>query len=226
MKATIQFLADLQQNNHKAWFDAHRSEWDSIRKRFNDLVEELIEGIGEFDPSVRGLRVQDCTYRINRDIRFSPDKSPYKTWLGAYICPKGKCSGYAGYYFHIEPRGGGRDWGNELVSGLYMPQGAILQSLRDEILDNGAEIARAIQEAQGFRLNENNRLKRTPKGYPAGSEYDAWLRQKDFMIEQPLSDEWLLQPDLGRRIVEEFRRTAHFNEILNRAVRFAYEEMM
>lgn len=224
---TLHFLAELQANNHKAWFDAHRHEWNEIRRWFQQLVEELIEGISEFDPAVRGLKVSDCTYRINRDIRFSPDKSPYKTWLGAYICPKGKCSGYAGYYFHIEPKGGARDWGHMLVSGLYMPEGAILQSLRDEIFDNGAEIKEAIREAEGFVLNEENRLKRNPKGFPAGcSDYEEWLRQKDFMIEKHLDEKWLLQPDLGRRVVQEFRKTYHFNEILNRAVTFAYEEMM
>ncbi len=223
---TLEFLAALKTNNHKAWFDAHRSTWEQIRKHHHAFAAELIEAIGTFDPSVRGLRIQDCTYRINRDIRFSPDKSPYKTWMGIYVCPKGKCSGYAGYYFHLEPAEEGSRWHNLLSSGLYMPQGAILRSLRDEILDNGDEIAEAIQEAEGFRLVEGETLKRTPQGYPSGTKYDAWLRKKEFLLEQDLDTDWLTRPDLLQHLCEEFRKTYHFSEILNRAVRFAYEEMM
>ncbi|MBE6195475.1 MAG: DUF2461 domain-containing protein [Rikenellaceae bacterium] len=222
----LDFLAQLKANNNKAWFDAHRSEWEAIRKEHKAFAAELIEAVGEFDPLVRGLRVQDCTYRINRDIRFSPDKSPYKTWMGIYICPKGKCSGYAGYYFHLEPTTPDDRWQNMLAAGLHMPQGAILRSLRDEIFDNGAEIAEAVAEAKGFHLFAGEHLKRTPQGYPAGSEYDDWLRKKDFLLEQHLNREWLTRPNLVGRIAEEFRKTHHLTEILNRAVRYAYEEMM
>lgn len=226
MIETLEFLAELRANNHKAWFDAHRPQWERIRKRHQAFAAELIEAVGEFDPSVRGVRVQDCTYRINRDIRFSPDKSPYKTWMGIYICPKGKCSGYAGYYFHLEPTEAGDRWHNLISSGLYMPQGAILKSLRDEIFDNGVEIETAIREAEGWELFAGETLKRTPQGYPSGSPYDEWLKKKDFLLEQRIPDAWLTRTDLLQLLVTEFRKTGHFTEILNRAVQFAYEEMM
>lgn len=222
----LDFLTRLRANNNKAWFDAHRTEWEQIRGQYHQFAAELIEAVGEFDPAVRGLRVADCTYRINRDIRFSPDKSPYKTWLGIYICPKGKCSGYAGYYFHLEPTEPGERWQNMLAAGLYMPQGAILQSLRDEIYDNGGAIAAAIEEAHGFHLFEGEQLKRTPRGYSADSKFESWLRKKDFLLEQHLTREWLTAPNLVQRVAEEFRKTAPLLAILNRAVRYAYEEMM
>ena len=75
MKEVIDFFRRLHDNNDRAWFDAHRAEWTHVKGRFAAFTERLIEGIAEFDPAVRGLRVQDCTYRIARDTRFSPAES-------------------------------------------------------------------------------------------------------------------------------------------------------
>ena len=173
----------------------------------------------------RGVRVQDCTYRIARDTRFSPDKSPYKTYLGAYIAPKGKKSGFAGYYFHIEPCADSLVWCNMLSAGLYCPEPTVLRSVREEILDNGAAIAAAIGRARGFRLCRTNSLKRVPTGFPADSEWSDMLKLKDFYLEKPVTEEFLLADDLLERTLAEFRRTQPFVAILNRAVQYAYEEM-
>lgn len=226
MKEVIDFFRRLHDNNTREWFDANRAEWTRVKGRFADFTGQLIEGIASFDPTVRGLRPQDCTYRIARDTRFSPDKSPYKTYIGAYVAPHGKKSGYAGYYFHIEPCADTSVWSSMLTAGLYCPEPVVLRSVREEILDNGAEIAAAIREATGFTVCEQNKLKRTPAGFPRGSEYDELLRLKDFCIQQRITEEFLAAPDLLERTLAEFRRTKHFVGILNRAVRFAHEEMM
>ena len=165
-------------------------------------------------------------YRIARDTRFSPDKSPYKTYIGAYIAPKGKKSGFAGYYFHIEPCCDSLIWSNALSAGLYCPEPVVLRSVRDEITDNGAEIAAAIRKAKGFDLVEENKLKRVPTGFPADSEYADMLKLKDFYIAKRITEEFLLADDLLEKTLAEFRRTQPFVAILNRAVQFAYEEMM
>lgn len=217
----------LSENNDRAWFDAHRGEWQQVKGRIARVAGRLIEGIASFDPSVGGLRPQDCTYRIARDTRFSNDKSPYKNWVGIFVCPQGKKSGYAGYYLHISPVEDHLLGGTHmLVSGLYCPEPVILRSVREEILDNGAELVRNIESAEGFALDTRNRLKRNPAGFPQGSAYDDLLRQKDFCIEKPVTEEWLAADDAVDRIVEEFRRTHPFIEQLNRAVRYAREEMM
>lgn len=225
MREVLDFMRELSANNNKAWFDANRHRYTRIRKYVQGFAAELIDGLSVFDPSVKGLRVQDCTYRINRDIRFSTDKSPYKNWLGIFIAPHGKCSGYGGYYFHIEPDGD-MLWGHQLTSGIYLPEPPVLRSIREEILDNGAEIAQALHEADGFTLCETNKLKRPPKGFPTGTEYDEWLKLKDFFISKPIDEAFLLDHDLLQNTVEEFRKTKHLLEILNRAVQFAHEEMM
>ena len=227
MKEVVDFLRRLHDRNERAWFEAHRTEWLHLQERFHAFAGGLIEGIASFDPSVAGLTVRDCTYRIYRDVRFSRDKSPYKTWQGIFVAPHGKKSGYAGYYLHISPVEdallGGR---HMLISGLYCPEGAVLRSVRDEIFDNGAEFRKNVAAASGFGLDTRNALKRTPQGFPSGSEFDDLLRLREFCLAKPVDDAFLSAPDAVERIVGEFRRTHPFVEQLNRAVQYAYEEMM
>ena len=226
MKQVIAFLRELHDNNNREWFDAHRAEWKRVKTRFAGFTEQLIDGISAFDPSGRGLRVQDCTYRIARDARFSPDKTPYKEYIGAYIAPGGKKSGYAGYYFHVEPdTGEGSTYGHMLAVGLYCPEPVVLRSVRDEIFDNGAEVERTIREADAFTLCRDNTLRRTPKGYPSGSAYDELLRLRELLLERRLTERELLDDGLLERTLEAFRQTQPFVALLNRAVQFAYEEM-
>ncbi len=226
MREVIDFFRRLHENNNREWFDAHRTEWTHVKGRFAAFTEELIEGIASFDPSVRGLRAQDCTYRIARDTRFSPDKSPYKNYIGAYIAPKGKKSGFAGYYFHIEPCGDGLVWSNLLSAGAVCIEPTVLRSIREEILDNGAEILKAVRAARGFRLCENNKLKRVPTGFPADSEFAELLKLKDVYLEKKITEEFLLDDRLLENTLAEFRRTQPFIAILNRAIQYAYDEMM
>ena len=166
MKEVIDFFRRLHDDNTREWFDAHRAEWTRVKGRFADFTGQLIGGIASFDPEVRGLRPQDCTYRIARDTRFSPDKSPYKTYIGAYIAPKGKKSGFAGYYFHIEPCCDSLVCCNLLSAGAVCIEPTVLRSIREEVLDNGAQIEAAIRKAKGFRLCERQQAQAGPDGIP------------------------------------------------------------
>ena len=222
----LDFLRRLYENNDREWFDAHRAEWTRIKGLWADFTAELIEGIASFDDSVRGLRPQDCTYRIARDTRFSPDKRPYKTWIGAFVAPKGKKSGYAGYYFQLEPLTDEEKGCNHLLgSGAVCLEPAVLRSIREEVLDHGAEMQQSIHAARGFRLDPTNRLKRVPTGLPADSEYADLLKQKDFCLVKQVDEEFVHAEDLAASVVAEFRRTQPFIEQLNRAIQYAYEEM-
>ncbi len=224
MKQVIEFLTLLHENNHKEWFDAHKPMYQRALAEFNTFTERLIDGIASFDPSVSGLSVQQCTWRIYRDTRFTLDKTPYKTHMGAYIAPRGKKSGNAGYYFHVEPVWDEGSWsqGHMLAPGLWRPTAEMLASMRDEILVNGEEFGAAIREARGFMLDESNKLKRLPRGYASGP-YDEWLKLKDYFLIQPLAPSFFEGDDLLERTVEEFRRTHHFVRLLNRAVEYARE---
>ena len=227
MEELLDFFRRLDANNNRAWFDEHRAEWMRVKRSVAVLTEELIAGISLFDPAVRGLRPQDCTFRIARDTRFSKDKTPYKNWLGVYIAPHGRHGGYAGYYLHIAPNEDRIVGQHMLVPGLYCPEPVVLRSVREEILDHGDEMQRYIDQAaaHGYTLDRSNCLKRTPVGFPTGTPHDDLLRLKDIYVCKPITEEFLLEDRLVERIVEALKPTYPLIEQLNRAVQYAYEEM-
>mgnify|MGYP003292964418 FL=1 len=227
MRETIAFLKELAANNNKSWFDANRARYRVLRTRFEDFTAELIDGIGTFDAEVRGLTPKDCIFRINRDTRFSNDKSPYKTHFSTYICPHGKKSGYAGYYFHIEPEGDGGMIGHSLLaSGAVCIPPIVLKSIREEILDNGDQMLASIAAAKGFEIDRTYSLKRTPTGFPTGTPYDDLLKLKDVCLGRTMSEEELYCTDLLPKAIEAFRSTQPFIAQVNRAIQYAFEEMM
>ncbi len=224
MKKIIDFLGALRQNNNREWFEAHKAEYREALARFNAMAEELMAAMATVDPAVAGLKLSDCTYRIYRDTRFSADKTPYKTHMGVYVCPYGKKSGYAGYYLHVEPAGGGFTGNSLLAAGLYMPSPEVLRSVRDEIFDNGEALEKALARADGFVLDHSNKLTRVPKGYPADSPWAEWLKLKDFSVYKPIDEKFLLAPGMVGRAVAELGKTAELNGLLNRAVSYTREQ--
>ena len=223
MKSILAFLNQIKENNSKEWLDAHRSEYQTATQAFNLVVEKLITGISEFDPSIKGVTVKNCTYRFNRDIRFSANKMPYKTHFGAFICPNGKNSGYSGYYFHIEPAGSGYLNGSMLCTGLYSPQPPVLKSIREEIYLNGDTFESAVREAKSFVLEDNQALKKVPRGYPADYKYAEYLKMKNPSVYKRVDDAFLLSDQFMENTLAAFRETVSFNTLLNKAVQFAYD---
>ena len=224
----MDFLRELAANNCKPWMDQNRDRYKLHRGRFERYVEELVDRITSFDPSVAGLKAKDCTYRMNRDIRFSADKSPYKTHFSAFIAPRGKNSGMAGYYLHLEPAVEGSSMiGHSIlaVGDVCFPP-AILRSVREEILDNGALMLRNIAAAKGFRIDTAGSLKRVPTGFPSGTPYDELLKLKDHCLVLDLEEEELYAPDFTEQMIACFRSAKPYLDQLNRAIAYGYEEMM
>ena len=216
----IDFLKSLSENNNREWFTAHKEQYKACDRALKEFAAKLIQGIAAFDPSVANLTVADCTYRIYRDIRFSHDKRPYKTWSGVFVAPHGKKAGYAGYYIHFEPSG------CFLYAGSHCPEPIALKSIREEILDNGDNMVAAIENSNGFRLCTENTLKRTPKDFPTNHKYDNLLCLKDFGVEKPLNPQLLNDSTtLLQTAVDNFRSIYPLVEILNRTINYAYEEM-
>lgn len=225
MKETISFLRELQRNNYREWFQAHKEEYLRIQKRFNGFVEELIREIALSDPTVAGLSAADCTYRIYRDTRFSEDKTPYKTHLGAFICPGGKKSGYSGYYFQVGTGGKGYPDAHMLATGNYCFEPEVLRILREDIVNGEGDFDRTVrQAAPAFSLDRNGALKRNPKGFPADAPYPEYLRLKAYCLWSEVDDGFLLADGLARRVAGMFRQTQPFLEYLNRAIAFARNE--
>ena len=222
MVEIIDFFARLSENNNREWFAAHKEEYKAVDKKLKEFAAKLIQGIAAFDPSVAGLTVADCTYRIYRDIRFSHDKRPYKTWTGVFIAPHGKKAGYAGYYIHFEGSG------CFLFAGSHCPEPIALKSIREEILDNGDNMVAAVKNSNGFRLCTENTLKRTPKDFPTNHKYDNLLRLKDFGVEKPIDLSLVAAGEeaLLTAVLNDLRTIYPLVEILNRAINYAYEEMV
>lgn len=129
-KETIAFLKNLKKNNERDWFQANKKAFDAAQDNMTAFAGYLIGEIGKFDEGVAGLDPKACVFRIYRDTRFSKDKSPYKTNLGAYIAPGGRKSMLPGYYFHLEPGA------SFVAGGKHIPDGPELLKIRNAIVDN------------------------------------------------------------------------------------------
>lgn len=224
MNKVLDFLNSLNENNNREWFEDNRAKYLEAKAIFDSFTERLILGIQSFDSNIKNLTVRDCTYRIYRDVRFSKNKVPYKTHMGAFISPNGKKSGYSGYYFHIEASNAAYIGNNIMSTGIYRPQPNVLKSIREEIMLNGEEFLSLANKAQGFELNSDNMLKRVPTGFPAESKFSNYFKYKDYFLVKPIDDSFLLSQNLLENTVEEFKKTLEFNNLLNKAANYAFEE--
>jgi len=227
MKIILPFLKELAKNNNRDWFAANKPRYKAVQDEINAFTENLITGIAKFDPSIVGLTVKDCSYRIYRDTRFSNDKTPYKTHVGIFICKGGKNSGHAGYYCHIEPKDNAWLGSSLLAVGLYHPEPVILKSVREDILCNGANFVKTIKAAKNFDWDsdEEEKLSRPPKGFPADSPYIEYIKQRNFSLVQALDAKLLNDSkQLLDFCLKEFKTAKAFADHVNRAVDFAREE--
>ena len=215
VKDILTFLKELQANNDKEWFQANKKRYDALKKEHTDIVQQLINKISLFDPEIAGLEAKDCLFRIYRDIRFSPDKRPYKGHIGAYICQGGKNSWRSGYYLHLEP-------GNNLLSGgLWMPEPKLLKAVREDIYNQMDEFT-AILDDSSFKADfpelEGGTLKRNPAGYPADFPYQEIIRHKDFCVSSIRPDSFFDQKDWIDQAAETFKKLLPFHRFLNYTV--------
>ena len=218
MEQVVAFLEELAQHNYKEWFDVHKGEYMQAKNTIAVVAAELISRIAEFDPRMQGLRVEDCTYRIYRDIRFSADKTPYKTHMGIYVCAGGKKSGRAGYYLHIEP---GTDT-YFICSGLYNPTKEMIKSVREEIMLSGDKFEAAVQAAKGFTIDWDGALTRLPLGWSEGPHSD-YYRLKSYLLIKPLKRKYITDDNLARRAARDLKPTLAFCEMLNRCVDYVLD---
>lgn len=215
---TLTFLKQLKNNNNKPWFDAHRAQYEAARIDFQNFIQLVIDRLQQSDPTVTGTMARDCLFRINRDIRFSNDKTPYKTNFGASIKQGGRKSGLAGYYFHLEP-------GNSFVGGgLWMPEAPTLKAVRQEIDYNWEEFQSIIQ-AKDFKKvftivykGTDVSLSTVPKGYEKDNPAIDYLKLKSFIAETSITDEELTTASLHKKTVAAFEALQPLLHFINRAV--------
>lgn len=224
MKEIIDFLARLEKNNNREWFNEHKDDYRAAQEQFDVFTEKLIAGIADFDETVSGVTVKECTYRIYRDTRFSPDKRPYKCHMGAFICPKGKKSGFAGYYLQVGPQESGYPGGNMLASGNYCFEPKAIRTLREDICNDNGEFERTLRQAPLFSLDNSDMLKRVPNGYPKDAPYSQYLMYRSYCLIYEPGKRFMTEDGLLERAIEAFRSTQPFIAYLNRAISYANEE--
>ena len=226
MERIIEYLQELHNNNNKEWFNAHRKEYTETRGLFNNLALQLISEIRKFDSSIGPLTLQDCTYRINRDIRFSQDKSPYKTHFGVFVAPQGKKSGYCGYYFHIGVADGANYPDGHLIGiGDYWCDPKALRILREDI-DGGNGDFDAIVKSVDSRLSLDmtDSLKKVPSGFAKGTVNDDYLRLKSFCLCYKPDYAFVTDKNLVNNLVELFKSGKPFIDYINRAISYSRQE--
>jgi len=216
--STIKFLKELKKNNHKEWFDANRKTYDAVKEDFAGLISSIIAKHGAKDEEIASLTPKDCMFRINRDVRFSKDKSPYKTNMGASINRGGKKSVFAGYYFHLEP-------GESFVGGgLWMPMPEELKKVRQEIDYCFDEFKKIISNKKFTAIygplyeGEDAKLTRPPKGYEDSNPAIEFIKLKSFLAMQKISDADLTDKGLVKKITDAFDALHPLIKFLNRAI--------
>lgn len=199
--ATLEFLKELKLNNHKEWFGVNRKKYENAKGDYLQLVGEVLAGVSQNDDFIIGLQAKDCVFRINRDVRFSKDKSPYKTNMGAGFSKGGKKMIVAGYYLHCEPGG------SFIAGGMWMPEAPSLKKIRQEIdycLEEFDGIVKGVPFVKQFGALENGSdvtLSRPPKGYEESNPAIAYLKLKSFIASSPIADADLTSKEIVNKIV-------------------------
>ncbi len=213
--STLTFLNNLKKNNNKIWFDEHRKQYNQAREDFLLLVGSLIKNIAAFDPPIGNLSAKECIFRINRDVRFSKDKTPYKNNMAGYFNKGGKKSNGAGYYLHIEP---GKSF---VAGGIWMPEPGVLANMRQEI-DYNFEVWKSIVTNHSIRKIftegvKGEALTRPPKGYDESNPAIEYLKMKSFIISKPISDTTLRSKTVSKEVAKIFQAMKPMIDFINRA---------
>lgn len=217
MTRVFDFLERLSHNNDREWFKAHKTEFDDLRALWLDDIQRLISLVAQWMPEVAMQTARQAAYRIYRDTRFSPDKTPYKTYFSAAISPRGREKDYAGFYIH-------QDIDNSesgLYGGIWCPPSPVLKKLRRAIVDNIEEWD-GIMNSPGIKKHYQvltiNSLKTVPRDYPKDHPQAHWLRMRDYGLFAHTGREFFEDPAWPEKTAELLRPLAPFVEFLNYSI--------
>lgn len=215
---TLEFFKELRQNNHKEWFDQNRKRYEKVKADYLNLAGNILEEMKKVDESLDILSPKDCTFRINKDIRFSKDKTPYKTNLGIALHPFGKKMQLAAYYIHLEE-------GQSFVGGgLWMPEAPLLAKLRKEInyfyqdLEGILSDPNFIKTYGELDVDPGQKLIRPPKGYEAENPAIEFLKLKSFTASRKIPDNMLTSEKLIPFVKESLTALKPMISFVNRGL--------
>ncbi len=197
-QSTLEFLTQLKQHNEKVWFDAHKAAYRQARGEFEALIGEMIARFEPID-DLGSVGPSECLYRVNRDIRFSKDKTPYKTNLGANIGRRGRKEPVRSWFVQIQPGGE-----SMVAGGVYMPTNQQLDALRRAIDEDSTPLREILAAPEfGFYFGElaGDSLKTAPSGYSRTHPDIDLIRRKQFLAIHRMTDERVQQPDLADHLL-------------------------
>lgn len=222
----LDFLGQVARNNNRTWFNEHKPFYLEAKAEFERLVADALLRLVQIDSTIAHLKVSDTTYRFYRDTRFSPDKSPYKRHLGAYISAHGKKALHGGYYIHLEP-------GHcMLATGNYWLPTNILTATRNEIMANRERWDECVRNPRFLQLfgipgehqPEDERgfglalLKTAPAGFPREDEHIQYLRMKDYCAWTVIDDDFFTHDGCLDRLADIFATAKPMMDFMNAVI--------
>lgn len=221
--STAQFLLELRENNNRDWFHSQKKRYDKVKGNYKTLIEGLLSEMQKHDASLASLTSKECTFRIARDIRFSTDKTPYKTHLGIGMRTHGKRSGMSEYYVHLEP--GGQSF---VGGGIYMPDAEQMKKIRTEIDVFGEDLTALIKAPLFSKyyqdIDRDIALVRPPKGYAPDHPHIDFLKLKSYTAITAIPEALLTDKALIAFLVERLSALTPFLSFLNRGLMAEAEE--
>lgn len=217
-KEALQFLSDLIANNTTEWMHANKKRYDDYKKDYHAFIASILAEMKPLDKTLEPLEVKNCTFRINRDIRFSKDKSPYKTNMGVWMSQNLNKKNASGYYIHFES-------GNCFIAGgVWCPEPGELKSIRKEI-EFFHDDLEAIVADKNFKKefneldrDEKNVLKKAPKDFDPNHPAVEFLKLKSFTASQKIDEKLFTDKDFSKIVAQKLIALKPMNDFLSRAL--------
>jgi uncharacterized protein (TIGR02453 family) len=217
-KEALQFLEDLIANNNTDWMHANKKRYEQYKKDYHAFIAGLLAEMKQLDSKLDDLEVKNCTFRINRDIRFSKDKSPYKTNMGVWFTQNKFQKNSPGYYVHFEK-------GNCFVAGgVWCPEPSQLKQIRREIAffyDDLEAITGDSQFKKEFgdlSREADNVLKKAPKDFDPNHPAIEFLKLKSFTASQPIDEKLFTDKNFNKTVAQKLIALKPLNDFLYRAL--------
>jgi uncharacterized protein (TIGR02453 family) len=217
-KSTIDFLSSLKKNNNRDWFEKNKDKYLAAKQNIDDFTNALIKSFSAFDKKLTGLTAKDCVFRIYRDVRFSKNKDPYKTNMGASINAGGKKAMNAGYYIHIQP---GESF---LAGGVWMPEADALKKIRQEIVYNSKQFRKILADKnfkkvfKGLDESPEYRLARPPKGYDKDHPDIELLKFNSYIVWKKYNDKDVTSKNFLKEVSDDAKVMKPLIQFLNTAL--------
>lgn len=214
----LSFLKDLAFNNSTEWMHANKKRYESYKKDYYNYISSILFEMKAFDKTLEPLEVKNCSFRINRDIRFTKDKAPYKTNMGVWLSQNKNSKNSPGYYLHYEK---GKSF---IAGGVWCPEPADLRKIRKEIAFFYEDLDTLLSEKQfklefgGFTFEEKNTLKKAPKDYDSNHPAIIFLKLKSYTASTSIEDKLFLDPNFSSLVAKKLLLLKPMNDFLTRAI--------